>query len=74
MISVERLKHEIDTLKCFTSTPGKGAIRFSFTEEDKAARSYIIEIMKAAGLDVTIHPSGNIIGNLQGQIHHLNLL
>jgi allantoate deiminase len=66
MISVERLKHDIDTLKCFTSTPGKGVTRFSFTEEDKAARSYIIEIMKAAGLDVTIHPSGNIIGKLAG--------
>jgi allantoate deiminase len=65
---LERIKKDIETLAKFTSTPGKGLTRFSFTEEDKASREYIKREMIQAGLIVYEDASGTVIGRLEGDL------
>lgn len=71
MIDQRRLQNRIDTLKAFTSTPGAGVTRFSFSAEDAPAREAIRAFMEEAGLRVIEHPSGNIIGRMAGRSNSL---
>jgi N-carbamoyl-L-amino-acid hydrolase len=44
-----------------------GAQRVAFSDEDLAGRDYTIQLMKDAGLEVTIDYAGNIIGRRAGE-------
>lgn len=51
-----------------------GVTRLGFSEEDLAARAYIIGMMKDAGLEVRIDPAGNIFGRRAGTDNNLPVL
>jgi N-carbamoyl-L-amino-acid hydrolase len=44
----------------------RGASRLAFSDADKAARDYVIDLMRQAGLEVRIDEFGNVIGRLEG--------
>lgn len=64
---LERIKKDIECLAEFTSTPGNGLTRFSFTKEDRKAREYIKEEMKRIGLNVYEDAAGTVVGRLEGE-------
>jgi allantoate deiminase len=64
----ERIEGHIDTLSKFTSTPGKGTTRLTYSMEDLQARNYIKEKMKEYGLHVREDGFGNIFGKLEGTL------
>ena len=66
--NVQRIKQDIEQLAHFTATPQEGVTRFSFTPEDRAARSYIKEQMQQAGLFVSQDAAGTIIGRRPGEM------
>lgn len=66
MVNIERITKDIETLAGFTSTPGAGVTRLSFSEEDKKARGYIKEEMEKAGLKVYEDAAGTVFGKREG--------
>ncbi|NLL81620.1 MAG: Zn-dependent hydrolase [Tissierellia bacterium] len=66
--SLERIRNDIEQLAKFTSTPGNGLTRMSFSLEDKGAREYIKKQMKSAGLYVYEDAIGNVVGRLEGEV------
>jgi allantoate deiminase len=64
----ERIEGHIDTLSKFTSTPGKGTTRLTYSMEDLQARNYIKEKMKESNLNVWEDGFGNIFGKLEGTL------
>jgi len=66
-INLKRLMEDIQVLSSFNETTGEGCTRFSYSEEDKKARNYIINEMNKIGLKVTVDPVGNIRGKLEGK-------
>lgn len=61
-----RMEERILKLGTFGANPQGGVSRVAYSEADLAGRSYVIGLMKAAGLDVTIDAAGNIIGKRKG--------
>ena len=39
---VERIQRDLETLAKFTSTPGKGVTRSSYSKEDAMAKEYLV--------------------------------
>jgi N-carbamoyl-L-amino-acid hydrolase len=66
-INGERLLQRLERLAEFGATPSGGVNRVAFSEQDIAARKYLIELMQEAGLDVRVDAVGNIIGRKPGQ-------
>jgi allantoate deiminase len=64
--SCERLKVDIEALAKYTSTPGSGVTRLSFTEEHRLANEYIIKQMADAGLEVFVNSAGTVVGRREG--------
>ncbi|MGM8212914.1 Zn-dependent hydrolase [Virgibacillus sp. W0430] len=66
-INKERLWNSINELGDIGSMGEQGVTRLSLTKEDMEARSYIIDLMETAGLQVRIDAIGNIIGKIEGK-------
>lgn len=66
--NVQRIEQHIELLSQFTSTPGVGVTRLTYTTEDLHARIYIKEKMVEYNLVVTEDGFGNIFGKLDGTI------
>ena len=64
----ERIEQHIELLSRFTSTPGQGVTRLTYSKEDLQARNYIKEKMVEYDLDVTEDGFGNIFGKLEGTL------
>ena len=64
----ERIEKQINDLSEFTSTPGEGTTRLTYSQEDLFARNYIKDKMKKYGLVVREDGLGNIFGKLEGRI------
>ncbi len=61
-----RLGDHIEALARFNATPGRGITRFSYSEQDRGAREYLMGKMEEVGLEVRVDPIGNIRGRLEG--------
>ncbi|MCL6565042.1 MAG: Zn-dependent hydrolase [Acidobacteriia bacterium] len=65
-----RLRQTLEKLSEFGRPAGAtfadGVTRLGFSEEDLAAREYVMGLMRAAGLDVRVDPAGNIFGRRAG--------
>ena len=59
-INEQRLLGNLHELRKFTTTPGEGVTRFSYTPMDAKARAYIIKRAEAAGCSVAIDALQNI--------------
>ncbi|GGA39660.1 Zn-dependent hydrolase [Psychrobacillus lasiicapitis] len=64
----QRIEQHIELLSQFTSTPGAGVTRLTYSKEDLNARNYIKEQMLKYGLTVSEDGFGNIFGKLDGTI------
>ena len=65
--SLTNIKSIIEDLSEFTDTPGHGVTRFSYGEQDKKARKYIIGLCEDLGLSVRTDAVGNIFARLEGK-------
>ena len=63
-----RIEKHIEAIGEFTSTPGQGTTRLTYSEQDRQARDYIKATMREYGLDVREDGFGNIFGKLEGTI------
>lgn len=64
-VDTHRVNGHIQKLGTF-GADGKGATRLAYSSEDKKAREYVKNLMKGAGLSVTVDAAGNIVGELAG--------
>jgi len=65
-INISRVKRDIEKIAEFNGTPGQGCTRFSYSQEDQKARSYLLEEINRVGLKTTIDGVGNIRARLEG--------
>jgi N-carbamoyl-L-amino-acid hydrolase len=71
-INAKRLNNNLEKLKSFGKNIDGGIDRLAFSEADREARKYVIELMKNAGLNVSIDFAANIIGRIDGKLSQLN--
>ncbi|MEY8732217.1 Zn-dependent hydrolase [Peribacillus frigoritolerans] len=64
----ERIEKQINELSEFTSTPGEGTTRLTYSKEDLLTRNYIKNKMMEYGLTVKEDGFGNIFGKLEGTL------
>src|SRR5207245_4036851 len=62
----ERLKGLLLGLAEFGRNPEGGVSRLGFSKEDLAARAWLVERMKEAGLEVRVDPAANVHGRRPG--------
>jgi N-carbamoyl-L-amino-acid hydrolase len=60
------LQGTLEKLSEFGRNPEGGVTRVGFSENDLAAREYVTSLMKQAGLEVHVDPSGNLFGRRAG--------
>lgn len=65
-VNSQRLQGTLEKLSEFGRNPDGGVTRIGYSETDMAARAYVMELMKTAGLDVRIDAAGNIFGHRAG--------
>src|SRR6202165_1643140 len=58
----QRLQGTLEKLSEFGRNPEGGVTRIGFSETDLAAREYVSDLMKQAGLQVRVDRAGNIFG------------
>lgn len=68
VVSIDRIKRNLEDLSHYTSTPGNGTTRLPFSPEAKAAVKYLSKEMSATGMAVREDAAGNIIGRIDGKI------
>ena len=61
-----RIESRIRELAQFGKTSEGGVSRVAFSDEDIQGRSYVIGLMREAGLEVSVDAAGNIIGKRPG--------
>ncbi len=59
-IDIDRIRGHIETIAGFTTTPGEGATRLSYTPEYRAACDYLAEHARALGLTARLDAIGNL--------------
>ena len=65
-VDSERLVQRLRALAEFGKTPEGGVTRVAYSDADLAARAWIIEWMREAGLEPSIDAGGNILGRRAG--------
>lgn len=65
MISKQRLQQQLAALNEITA-PGRGINRLAFTDADWRGRSYLMGLMREAGMELREDAFGNVIGHVQG--------
>ncbi len=65
-VDAGRIERRILELSAFGRNREGGVSRVAFSEADVEGRAYVMELMREAGLDVTVDAAGNIIGRLEG--------
>lgn len=61
-INGARLSEHLKALAEFGKYPQGGVSRIAYSEADRQGREYVIGLMRAAKLDVSIDAAGNLIG------------
>ncbi len=65
--NAQRLEERIKALSQFGANPEGGVSRVAYSDADIAGRKYVMDLMKNAGLEVSIDLAGNIIGKRKGK-------
>lgn len=65
-VNGDRLNAHLAALSEFGKNPHGGVTRLAYSDADKAARAYVMELMRDAKLDVSVDAAGNIIGRRAG--------
>ena len=70
-VNGKRIMDHILALAEFGKNPQGGVSRIAYSDADKQGREYVLGLMRAAKLDVTIDAAGNLIGRRQGSVASL---
>src|SRR5262252_832710 len=74
-IDAERLQHTLEQLSTFGRPTGgsfaDGVSRVAYSDADVAGRNYVLELLRAAGLEPQIDTGGNIHGVRAGSVPSL---
>lgn len=62
-----RLNGHLEKLAQFGKNPKGGVTRLAYSPEDKKARTYVSNLMKGAGMVVSIDAAGNLVGMIAGE-------
>jgi beta-ureidopropionase / N-carbamoyl-L-amino-acid hydrolase len=65
-INSQRLQGTLEKLSEFGRNPEGGVTRLGFSQIDLDARTYVMSLMKDAGLEIRVDPAGNIFGRRSG--------
>ena len=65
-INEERFLRSFNGLDDFGGTPDGGAHRPAYSEADREGRGYVLELMRAAGLETRVDAAGNLLGRREG--------
>ena len=65
-VNTKRIEQRILALAEFGKNPQGGVSRVAFSEADIQGRTYVISLMREAGLTVRIDAAGNILGRREG--------
>src|SRR5262249_40192841 len=65
-VNSQRLQSTLPKLSESGRNPDGGVTRLGYSENDLAAREYVIGLMKDAGLSVRVDPAGNIFAHRDG--------
>ncbi len=68
-VNGRRVNQHLADLSEFGRTPDGGVNRVAFSDADRTAREFAMDLMREAQLDVHIDPVGNIIGRRGGASH-----
>ena len=63
---LERIKKDLEVLATYTSTPGFGVTRSSYSKEDKQAREYLIREMEKLNLKIYEDGISTLFGRKEG--------
>ncbi|WP_299860128.1 Zn-dependent hydrolase [uncultured Roseobacter sp.] len=67
MVTPDRFLADLHKLRSFGAAGvGKGVVRPAYSEADVAARRWLADQMRAAGLQVAVDPMGNLFGLTEG--------
>lgn len=69
-----RLNEHLKALSEFGKNPQGGVSRVAYSEADRQGREYVISLMRAAKLDVSIDAAGNLVGRREAANHDDRLL
>ncbi len=64
---LNRIRRDISKMSEFVSPEEPGWTRISFSNEDRLARTHIVQLMEEANLSVRIDAAGNVIGRREGK-------
>ncbi len=73
-VNPDRIEKRIHELSEFGRNPEGGVSRVAFSDADVAGRTYIKELMRAAGLKVRVDTAGNVIGRRDGSDPNLPVI
>src|SRR5213592_4340208 len=73
-VNGSRLIEHLNALAEFGKNPQGGVSRLAYSDADLRGREYVMGLMSAAGLDVTIDAAGNISGRRAGSDNSLSPL
>src|SRR3984893_10951739 len=65
-INAQRLQGNLEKLSEFGRNPEGGVTRLGFSQAEMDARTYVMGVMKEAGLQVRVDAAGNIFGRRAG--------
>lgn len=65
---LERIQNDLETLATYTSTPGNGVTRSSYSKEDTLAKNYLIKEMEKIGLEIYEDGFGTLFGRKNGTL------
>jgi N-carbamoyl-L-amino-acid hydrolase len=65
-INAARLNAHLKELSAFGANPQGGVSRVAYSDFDRAGRAYVMDLMRAANLDVQVDFAGNIFGRRAG--------
>ena len=68
LTQTNRIQKDLETLAAYTSTPGNGVTRSSYSKEDTMAKKYLINEMKKLHLDIYEDGVGTIFGRKEGTV------
>lgn len=67
-VNGQRIVQHLNALGEFGKNPQGGVSRVAYSEADRQGRQYVMGLMRAAKLDVSIDLAGNIIGRRTGSV------
>lgn len=65
-VNGSRINEHLKALSQYGKNPQGGVSRIAYTEADLQGREYVMELMRAAQLEVSIDAAGNIVGRRTG--------